>query len=110
MTGAYKNSQYVEVNIEESNNVEELSNLKGLSIIPNPVEHELTINFKIRHPSKLIYRIISIEGKLIESNELKNLSIGENTFKVNTSKFPSGQYLLSIIEQQNVLSKKFIKL
>ena len=110
MTGAYKNSQYVEVNIEESNNVEELSNLKGLSIVPNPVDHELTVNFKIVNPSKMIYRIISLEGRLIASKELNNLSIGDNTFRVNTSKLPSGKYLLSIIDHQNVLSKKFIKL
>ena len=110
MTGALKNTQYVKVEIEESNHVETLDNIRELTLVPNPVDQELKVKFDLLSNTNISYRIISLDGKLIASDKLINLKVGENIFKINTSKLSTGKYILSLIDKNNILSKKFIKL
>lgn len=109
MTGALEDIQYVKVDIEVSNKVKELPALKFIKLVPNPVDHELNVMFDLLEMKDIGFRIMSIDGRLIQSESPKTFQSGHQSFSINTSKFSEGQYLISIIDGSRVMTKKFIK-
>ena len=110
MTGELKNTQYVSVEITDANKLSEFGDLTELTLVPNPVDNELSVNFNLLKKIPLSYRITSYDGKLIFAKNLPNFDLGKNSFKINTSSLKSGRYLMSLINHKNIVSKKFIKL
>jgi FtsP/CotA-like multicopper oxidase with cupredoxin domain len=109
MTGAIKDTQYVKVNIRVPDNVQELKMLQDLVLAPNPVSDQLKVMFNAVENRKVGYRVISLSGKLIESVHPVMVSQGKNQFSINTSSYAAGTYLISIIDENQVLSEQFIK-
>jgi hypothetical protein len=69
-----------------------------LKIYPNPVRNRLRLNKDNGN-----YRILSIDGKLLQSDEL-------NDNIINVSDLSSGMYLLELkSDQDEILTSKFIK-
>ncbi len=75
--------------------------LTGVSIYPNPVEEELTIQSKL-DLEKSIISVFDLQGKkVINSRFTSN--------KINVSKLESGIYYLRIIQESKEVRFKFIK-
>ena len=47
MTGELKNTQYVSVEITDANKLSEFGDLTELTLVPNPVDNELSVNFNL---------------------------------------------------------------
>lgn len=78
----------------------------NIDIYPNPADNELTILVNDQNIQTLDAEIYNLTGKMIF---MKNYST--NTFKINTSDFASGTYLLKLKNSEGNLIKteKFIK-
>ncbi|MBT6515520.1 MAG: T9SS type A sorting domain-containing protein, partial [Crocinitomicaceae bacterium] len=109
MTGALKDIQYVKVDIRIPNNVDELPNLTDLQIAPNPTDYELKVMFELLRDSEIGFRIVSIDGRLIQSEILTNYAHGRQVIAINTSSFSAGQYIISLTDGEFVASKQFMK-
>jgi hypothetical protein len=79
-------------------------NYTDLMIYPNPAIHELTINVSkldLTERSKIM--IFNPNGQLVFDDQL----FAKKTYKLNTSDFKSGCYILSIINSKTNIQKKF---
>lgn len=79
-------------------------------IYPNPVISNLTIEIASKLEEKANLRIYAINGSFITENIIQ-LTIGLNTIQMNNlSHLKAGSYIICVETNQQVYSKKFIKI
>ena len=88
-----------------SNLESELKEFQTISVTPNPVYDELSINARIADASN--YEVIDIAGQTILKGKINSSSA-----KINTSELLSGTYFLRIVdfETKNRYQSKFVKM
>ena len=75
---------------------------------PNPVNDLGKVIFSITQSSKVSLSITSISGVTVFTHDLGNLDFGRYTFDINTSKFKSGTYILNVLQNSTISSRKII--
>jgi len=99
------NGEFEYFNIE----VVDFSNFIDLSVYPNIVEEELNISFNsVRNSSEYSVKIYDIKGSLVYDN-LDESHKGLNQVAIETSDFKEGLYLLTIQNEDQFHTKKFVK-
>ena len=84
--------------------VDENYNQVDFMLYPNPAIHELTIDVsKLDLNEKLKIMIFNPNGQLVFDDQL----FANKTYKLNTSDFKSGCYIISIINSKTNIQKKF---
>ena len=80
------------------------NNLK-LSIFPNPISNDVSINSNLEFNAVLIYNVLGI--KMLRVENLSKL----NSLKIDFTNFESGVYLISLLSENEIVlvSKKIIK-
>lgn len=76
-----------------------------ISLSPNPANSSITINGLISPFSE--YRIIDIQGKVLQNQNLKPNST--NSLNIDVSSLPTNMYIIQFISANEIVSKKFIK-
>ena len=81
-------------------------NIHGLSVYPNPVESNLSIQFNYSglYEGKLLIR--DLQGRLI--NEKTMIGTQKIITDIDVSQFQKGIYNLSIQNKEQVISQNFI--
>ncbi|MDC0304050.1 T9SS type A sorting domain-containing protein, partial [Flavobacteriales bacterium] len=91
---------------EES--VEEMkAMLSVVSIYPNPTSYVLNVNFEMTRSSEVEIRVMDVTGKLVMTNQL-NSQEGQNKVQITTSDLPLGMYFLTMIAEDQIITKRFI--
>lgn len=80
-----------------------------LSVYPNPSSELITVQFFNLVKGDITFRIVSIEGKEIESTSLKNTDPGVNNYSIKTSALSAGIYFVKIETASGNTAVKFIK-
>ena len=83
-------------------------NTTTFSIYPNPVQNQATINIESKKVSQAQWSIISLTGQVITTQQLV-LNAGNNTVNINTSSLQKGVYILQLTQNNQVVSKQFVK-
>lgn len=78
--------------------VKENALLKNLSVYPNPVDHELTIEVQLAREEKVYYVITDALGKVVAKDELTS-----SRTVINTVALDRGIYFLSVTSNNQVL-------
>ena len=78
----------------------------SLSLFPNPIEDNLTLQISDFNKEKLSYILFDTEGKLLTNGQV----IAEQT-QINTASLPPATYFIKVLNQENkqVESFKIIK-
>jgi hypothetical protein len=86
------------------NNIESKEN--SISIYPNPVRSEMTVQFDEANQSGTI-QVMSIEGKELLKQSFSN----QNQVQLNLSEYNAGMYLIQFYSEENrkILTKRIIK-
>jgi hypothetical protein len=85
--------------------ISETEFIKTLNVLPNPFTDKLSINFSGTTPSNCILNIRDTEGAVVLSK-----SISTNESIINTSPLSNGIYMMEIISDHFLVSKKLIKI
>ncbi|MFH0867004.1 MAG: choice-of-anchor J domain-containing protein [Bacteroidota bacterium] len=88
-----------DINVNATVGINETAN-NMVSVYPNPVNNELTIN-NLSAIGKV--KIINAVGQIVFEN-----NIIANTYKINTSNFEKGVYMMQIESERGVITKKVI--
>lgn len=84
------------MSIEEENNSIQIDN-----IYPNPTSDNAAVTITSVENTNISVRIIDLSGKII-SQEMVNISAGENTIQLHTTNLTRGMYFVSISNQDNI--------
>ncbi|MDD3079827.1 MAG: glycosyl hydrolase [Paludibacter sp.] len=93
----------VRIIVEDPSTGLNLSELNNWEVYPNPFDNQLRI--KLPNDTFKILRVTSLTGSVCVERSLA----GKNDVILNTSALSSGCYILTLISDQQVLSKKIIK-
>lgn len=91
--------------IQNSTEIEELSNVLNCSLFPNPSDDFVTLDVRGEVEGEIIYMIFSVNGKLLRSEVISDKKI-----TINIEDFTPSIYLVKVF-QNNIPFKsiKFIK-
>jgi hypothetical protein len=77
-------------------NEQSIGTLK-MQVFPNPNKGSFVVKFNLEKKSEVKVSIYSLEGKMIAQENLRNLTIGENTYRHAITNFEkNGSYLLTV--------------
>lgn len=87
---------------------EELEKTKAFVIFPNPVSDVATIKLNIEKKKPFTILVYNSLGELVYCKKETNLNEGGNSINIETSNFANGIYNVTIISNENSMSKAFV--
>lgn len=82
--------------------------LVAFEMYPNPTSKSMLVNFQLAKPQPVSLEINNLTGQLIKVYEIENTS--EVTQLLDLENLPTGVYLLNVVIDGKVISKKFSKM
>lgn len=84
-----------------------LDNNWVISLIPNPAQNIVNVNFNLPNPEIVLFQLFDIGGSVIKSYPLKPF-YGKNSIRLDVRNLPSGVYILNFRIGRTKLTKKLI--
>ena len=80
-----------------------------IELSPNPVGKGsmVNINVDLEKSSDALFRVMSVDGKLMTEQVLDKFKTQNIQLDVNT--YPSGTYIVQILTQEGIMTKRFVK-
>lgn len=109
-TSEYTNNLYIDnfqvqgtVGVDEAN-----ANNGSFTLYPNPAGDFAQIEFSIKQASSVLMNVYDLNGRLVLSENIRNVQPGFNNHRMDLSNFAEGMYNVSLITDNNVVSKKLM--
>ncbi len=83
-----------------------VSNIRSLSIYPNPVTDELNINYNFFNAENVEFQLLDLTGRVLLNNSDSNIKNGIKT--INVKNLKSGMYLLRLSSVNGNCSRKIM--
>jgi len=78
-----------------SSGIAELTSINGLSVYPNPVDSELSVDFSVQTAQEVVLTVQDVSGKVAQRNVI-NANEGSNLVLMNTQEMSSGIYFIEV--------------
>jgi len=85
------------------------SGLLGLSVRPNPVSGELSVDYETPDFESYVFRVFNAIGQLIKEETVTPPQFGKKTYKFDATNLPQGVYIISINQGKKCEAIKFVK-
>jgi PKD repeat protein len=83
-------------------------NLNDITLYPNPVQDELSLEYNATSASELTVSILDMAGKLIQSHRIQS-NAGQNIIMMDTKELAAGKYTLLLQGNSGKITLPFIK-
>lgn len=94
--GAWVNKNFLTQTVIGVQENEVIAKNTGLSIYPNPTNGNVTVNFFAADNEDVTVNVLDLNGRLIRSESVKNLTSGYTDYNFNTSDMNNGVYIVNI--------------
>jgi len=88
--------------------VNEDQNLNDITLYPNPVQDELSLEYNATSASELTVSILDMAGKLIQAHRIQS-NAGQNIIMMDTKELAAGKYTLLLQGNSGKTTLPFIK-
>lgn len=104
------NNVYIDdINLDVDAGVNDLQSfIPEINIFPNPANEEINIAFILTKSEKLNIELIDVLGQSVYKSTSEFYLEGENSIKINTSKFLSGMYFIKLSDGKTDLKRSII--
>jgi len=99
-----KDGKYTYSAIRSINN----ANSFDVTLYPNPVKNDLTLNFNSEKMMEMQIEIVSAEGKMLLSKKIQ-LAAGTSKKTINTASLNAGNYFLKCTSVKKQVALRFVK-
>ncbi len=89
------------------NGVTELDANASVKVYPNPVSTALNVAFDLQNAMDVNITVTDLSGKVVYANKSLKGDAGTNVMTIDTKAMNNGMYVLNVISDNNVVSKKF---
>jgi len=79
-----------------------------LSVYPNPITDQATINFTLPNPSYIILSILDFTGKEVKTIEAQKLPKGEYNFELKPNGLIDGNYIIQLKTEKSIRVQKVV--
>lgn len=87
-----------------------LLNVNTLRAYPNPFTNIIIIDFELKQTTNVTTQLVTLDGKLIYSNDAGKLDAGSYTLPLQTQQVSAGTYLVRLLYGKKLRTVKLIKL
>lgn len=87
--------------------INELNADASLKVYPNPASASLNVAFDLENASEVLVTVSDLSGKVVYSSKSLKGSEGTNIMTIDTRAMNNGMYVLNVISNNSVVSKKF---
>lgn len=87
--------------------VENASASLSVNIYPNPVVDNSKVDFDLGYSSDVSINILSIDGRVVLSENLGSLAEGKHFYNINASTLTAGNYFVNLVTDQEIVNSKF---
>ncbi len=94
--GAWMNKNFLQQTVIGVNEYESKAKNTGLMVYPNPTNSNVTLNFFATENENVVVNVMDINGKLLKSEKINNLSYGYTDKVVDVSDLTSGVYIVNV--------------
>ena len=91
----------------KTNGLNELDANASVKVYPNPVSSALNLAFDLQNAMDVNITVTDLSGKVVYTNKSLKGSVGTNVMTIDTKAMNNGMYVLNVISDNNVVSKKF---
>lgn len=91
--------------VSSATGLNETSDIKKVSLFPNPATNETSLNFTLTHSSEIIVKVLSSNGQIVQQ-KTSNLTAGTNNITMDTKNFAAGVYDVLIESRNGTITKK----
>ena len=79
-----------------------------IDLSPNPVGKDyLNIDVQLEKASDALFRVMTIEGKIVAEQVLDKFE--KQNIQLEVNNYPSGTYIIQILTPQGIMTKRFVK-
>ena len=89
--------------------VNDLAENVSIQLSPNPTPSQVAIQIDSKKSKAVKIQVLDLAGRMVISDNW-NINIGNNQKSIDLNSFAKGAYMIQIIENQDIISKKIIKL
>ena len=75
---------------------------------PNPATDHISVAFQLQHPSRVQWQLVSMKGEQVSPITSEFRATGPNTIQLNLTTIPNGSYILQLIADGKISSKKIL--
>ncbi|HWB64593.1 MAG TPA: HYR domain-containing protein, partial [Chitinophagales bacterium] len=97
------------VTVTHITGVNEVSDNSMLSILPVPATDHITVTYQNKPATKLLVKLMNTNGQIIDEEKAEPFN-GSFNKTFNMSILPSGTYLIELITDSDIITRKVIKL
>lgn len=105
------NTPMVRMNFSPSVGIEDVAFENGLRLssnMPNPFSDNTTINYELQENTKVTFRVMDMNGKVVFESLEGNKAAGPYTLNFNGTELANGLYNYSIITENSTVSKRML--
>ncbi len=95
------------VYVDICNSIEEYFSQETISLFPNPADNELTISFYLKYGNNFSIDVYNSIGQIIYSDLINKLK-GLQSYKINTTAFSDGFYIIKFNFKNKIFTNKII--
>lgn len=89
-------------------NVDEINNTASFSVYPNPAVNETRVSFNLAESKFIAYEVRDLQGRLMDTDNVGRFGAGENSFSLNVSNYPAGNYIVGlVIDGKQMITQQF---
>jgi hypothetical protein len=92
---------------EENKDLDALPQIGELSLFPNPTQDELNISFESELSGAYDLQVLDLNGRVVLSERM-TITEGSNKKRLETNTLENGTYLLYMISEGEVITKRFV--
>lgn len=96
------------INVTVAVGIDEVSNISGVNIYPNPATDLATVNILLAESAKVSVTIFDITGKLINTVYNAQMNAGSNNVMIPTENMPAGIYFATISSEKYSKTLKLV--
>jgi hypothetical protein len=106
--GIFRDETYGKVGIDENQANGGSSNIKTLTIYPNPASDFITVKFDLENNIPVQINIFDLSGRLVQQQYENSLNKGKQTIHLNTQALNRGTYLVKVVAGNEISTAKLI--
>ncbi len=89
--------------------INDLQDIVNVSLLPNPVNDVLQVNYLLQTNSAVTISVIDISGRKVMNGIIENQYRGKQQMGINVSELANGVYIINISTSQGMYNSRFVK-
>ncbi|MFK7783806.1 MAG: T9SS type A sorting domain-containing protein [Crocinitomicaceae bacterium] len=98
----------VRMNFDPSLSVDDIENVFGMGVYPNPANAEANVTFSLNNTADVNVTVTDLSGKVVYAENLGNVAAGTTEVSLNTTALSNGVYMVNVAADNAVSTEKLV--